>query len=45
MSETPGKTRVKKKRPSKGMAKYNRKVKQQQRKESIPGNDAKGKKK
>lgn len=45
MNATPTKTKVKAKRPSKGMAKHNRRVKQEQRKASIPGNDAKGKKK
>lgn len=33
------KTKVKPKRPSKGMRKHNRKVKQEARKLSIPGND------
>jgi len=45
MSETPSKTKVKVKRPSKGMAKHNRRVKQEERRESIPGNDKKGNKK
>lgn len=45
MSETPAKTKVKVKRPSKGMAKHNRRVKQEERKTSIPGNDSKNKKK
>ena len=45
MSEKSEKTKVKKKRPSKGMAKYNRRVKQEERKASIPGNDGSNKKK
>ena len=45
MSETPEKIKVKKKRPSKGMAKHNRRVKQEARKASIPGNDGSNKKK
>jgi hypothetical protein len=45
MSETPEKTKIKKKRPSKGMAKHIRKVKQEERKASIPGNDGSNKKK
>jgi hypothetical protein len=44
MNATPSKTKVKAKRPSKGMAKHNRLVKQEARKASVPGNDA-GKKK
>jgi len=41
MNETETKTKVKAKRPSKGMAKHNRRVKQEARKASIPGNDVK----
>ncbi|MBE0680517.1 MAG: hypothetical protein IH589_01275 [Anaerolineales bacterium] len=33
----PEKTQVKRKRPSKGVAKHNRRVKQEARKNSIPG--------
>jgi len=39
MNSTPTKTTEKKKRPSKGMRKHIRKVKQEARKASIPGND------
>jgi hypothetical protein len=39
MNPTPSKTKVKIKRPSKGMAKHNRRVKQEARKANIPGND------
>jgi hypothetical protein len=45
MNAIPGKTKTKAKRPSKGMAIHNRRVKQQQRKESIPGNDGSNKRK
>lgn len=42
MNTTPVKTKAK--RPSKGMAKHNRRVKQEARKNSLPGNDVKKKK-
>ena len=38
------KIKVKTKRPSKGMRKHNRKVKQEARKVSVPGTDVKSKK-
>jgi len=41
MSETETKTKAKPKRPSKGMAKHIRKVKQEARKASVPGNEVK----
>lgn len=44
MNATPSKTKVKAKRPSKGMAKYIRRMKQEERKASIPGNENKGNK-
>ena len=37
MNAIPTKTKVKAKRPSKGMAKHNRQVKQEARKNDIPG--------
>lgn len=37
MNATPTATKVKAKRPSKGMAKHIRKVKQEARKNSVPG--------
>ncbi len=37
MNATPTATKVKAKRPSKGMAKHNRLVKQEARKNSVPG--------
>jgi len=40
MNVIPTKTKVKAKRPSKGMAKHNRLVKQEARKAGVPGNDA-----
>ena len=40
MNSTPEKTQVKK-RPSKGMRKHNRKVKQEARRVSVPGSDVK----
>ncbi|MDP1544749.1 MAG: hypothetical protein Q8L87_01915 [Anaerolineales bacterium] len=42
MNTTPVKTKAK--RPSKGMAKHNRRVKQEARKNSIPGTEVKKKK-
>jgi len=41
---TETKTKVKAKRPSKGMAKHNRRVKQEERRASVPGNDSNKKK-
>jgi hypothetical protein len=40
VNSTPAKTQVKK-RPSKGMRKHNRKVKQEARRVSVPGTDVK----
>ncbi|MBI2332081.1 MAG: hypothetical protein HYU84_07985 [Chloroflexi bacterium] len=44
MNSTPAKTQVKHKRPSKGMRKHNRKVKQEARRVAVPGTDTKSKK-
>lgn len=41
MNSTPAKTQAKTKRPSKGMRKHNRKVKQEARKVSVPGTEVK----
>lgn len=41
MNSTPAKTQVKRKRPSKGMRKHNRKVKQEARRVSVPGAEVK----
>lgn len=43
MNSTPAKTQVKHKRPSKGVRKHNRKVKQEARKASVPGTEIKKK--
>lgn len=45
MNTTEKETKVKPKRPSKGMAKHIRKVKQEARKASVPGNEVKKSKK
>ena len=41
MNSTPEKTQVKHKRPSKGVRKHNRKVKQEARRVSVPGAEVK----